>query len=255
MIETVIDGHVHTALCRHAKGEMEEYVLAAIERGLAGIVFLEHLEIGIRYFERTWLTEDDFVFYRQEAKRLKEKYSGSIEVLCGIEVGYNPNEVARIGDFLAAHPWDRIGISYHFFEVDGRHVNLVSRKQSNLDAVREAGVMRVLEGYYAGLDDAVRQLDGHVVCHLDAALRYLEGLDAASRLEYAYRLLETIAARGIALEVNTSGFAIRGEQFPATPIVSRAASLGIPLWPGSDAHRPEDVGRYFDRVAGLAEQV
>jgi len=253
MIETSIDGHVHTSLCQHARGEMEEYVLAAIERGLSGIVFLEHLEIGLRYFERTWLTEADFVLYRREAGRLKEKYRDRIDVLCGIEVGYNPAEAERIRDFLAAGPWDRIGISYHFFEIAGRHVNLVSRKQANLDAVREAGVMRVLEGYYAGLEEAIRLLDGHVVCHLDAALRYLDGIEADVRLAFADRLLETIAARGMALEVNTSGFAIRGEQFPATPVVRRAASLGIPLWPGSDAHRPEDVGRFFDRVARLAE--
>ncbi|MCK5323822.1 MAG: hypothetical protein KAJ45_06725, partial [Desulfobulbaceae bacterium] len=27
--------------------------------------------------------------------------------------------------------------------------------------------------------------------------------------------------------------------------------LGIPLAPGSDAHRPEDVGRCFDRLPNL----
>ena len=51
---------MHTSLCNHAGGTMEEYVLAALERDLAAITFLEHLEAGISYFERTWLTETDF---------------------------------------------------------------------------------------------------------------------------------------------------------------------------------------------------
>ncbi len=68
--------------------------------GLAGIVFLEHLECGIDYFERTWLTDDDFVIFRREADRLKEKYAGRIEVLCGIEVGYNPKD-SRPDSFLS----------------------------------------------------------------------------------------------------------------------------------------------------------
>ncbi len=41
------DNHVHTNLCGHAKGEMEEYVQAAISKRLKCIVFLEHMEEGI----------------------------------------------------------------------------------------------------------------------------------------------------------------------------------------------------------------
>ena len=227
MIDTSIDGHVHTALCQHAKGKMEEYVVAGIERGLSGLVFLEHLECGIGYFERTWLTEEDFVLYRLEADRLREKYAGKIDVLCGIEVGYNPSERGRIEEFLASARWDRIGISYHFLEVRGRHVNMFSRKQSNLDAVREVGAQRVLEGYYEGLTEAVNCLDGHVVCHLDAALRHLEEVNGCACLNLVDMVLDAVAARGMALEVNTSGYAIRGEPFPAQAVVWEATRIEI----------------------------
>jgi len=68
-IDTSIDGHVHTKLCHHARGEMEEYVLAAIGKGLRKLIFLEHLEVGVNYFESTWLTEEDFNYYHDEGKR------------------------------------------------------------------------------------------------------------------------------------------------------------------------------------------
>ena len=78
MIDITVDGHVHTSLCHHARGEMEDYVLAAISRGLKKIVFLEHLEIGINYFESTWLSDADFDYYHSEGKRLQGKYQGTI---------------------------------------------------------------------------------------------------------------------------------------------------------------------------------
>jgi HisJ family histidinol phosphate phosphatase len=57
MLDISEDGHVHTNLCHHALGAMEDYVQAAIDRGLRKIIFLEHLEAGIEYFESTLLTD------------------------------------------------------------------------------------------------------------------------------------------------------------------------------------------------------
>jgi len=64
------DSHIHTRLCNHATGEMEEYVLAALNKGLQTIIFLEHLEEKTVYFERTWLTEADFSYYFEKRVHL-----------------------------------------------------------------------------------------------------------------------------------------------------------------------------------------
>ena len=116
ILDTTVDGHVHTSLCHHAQGQMEEYVLSAIDRGLRKLIFLEHLEVGIEYFECTWLTEEDFAQYHAEGKRLQEKYRSRIEIGLGVEVGYNPRFQEKLLQLLAMHTWDRIGISYHFLE-------------------------------------------------------------------------------------------------------------------------------------------
>jgi len=128
MIDLTIDGHVHTKFCHHAVGEMEDYVAEAIKQGLAGIIFLEHLEIGINYPYPTWLSAEEFAVYRRQGVLLKEKYKEEILVGIGVEVGYNPNECAAIIDFLARYQWDSIGVSYHFMEIAGSHYNLVSRQ-------------------------------------------------------------------------------------------------------------------------------
>ncbi|MCK5340228.1 MAG: histidinol-phosphatase HisJ family protein, partial [Desulfobulbaceae bacterium] len=119
------DGHVHTRLCHHASGEMEDYVLAAIALKLERIIFLEHLEMGINYFESTWLTQDDFSYYFKEGRRLQEKYSGTLEIGLGVEVGFNPDRIRQLQSFLDRYHWDRVGISYHFLDVHGEHLNLL----------------------------------------------------------------------------------------------------------------------------------
>ena len=249
-IDTTVDGHVHTKYCKHATGEMEEYVQVAVAKGLAGIIFLEHLESGISYFESTWLSEADFDRYFKEGLRLREKYAGQLTVGLGVEVGFNPERVGEIKAFLARHTWDRVGLSCHFLETDGGHLNLVSRRKRNWAPLGEMGMDQVVAVYFQRLRQAVEELPGTVVCHLDAVLRHHPDIrfSAENRL-LALAVLDAMAKRNMALEVNTSGFLHRGEPYPDRFFIDEAVQRSIRLVPGSDAHQPRDVGRYFDRLA------
>ena len=255
MLDLTCDGHVHTSLCRHAVGEMDEYVRAAVARGLRQLFFLEHLERGIDYFERTWLTEADFDEYFRCGRELREQYRGTLEIGLGVEVGYNPDCRDELLAALAGRPWDRIGISYHFMSAAGRHYNLVSRRSENIAALGRLGVARVLSDYFATLLEAVEILPGQVVCHLDAAMRHHPEV----RLEPGhYRQIEEIlsvmARRGMALEINASGLARRGQPYPAREIIAEAVRRGINLVAGSDSHRPESVGDFAELARFLYEQ-
>jgi histidinol-phosphatase (PHP family) len=256
MIDTSIDGHVHTKLCHHASGEMEEYVISAINKGLRKLIFLEHLEVGINYFESTWLTEDDFDFYHEEGKRLQNKYQDRIKIGLGIEVGYNPNFLDEIQRRLTLYTWDRIGISYHFLETDSAHLNLVSSKQINIDALDDFGVDRVVTHYYKELLNAVENLPGQVLCHIDAVMRHHPNVIITPEHKALIDdLLDAVARNNMSLEVNTSGYKFKNEPYPSLDILKKAIKKNIPLVAGSDAHRPEDVGRYFDRLASLMEEI
>lgn len=255
MLDLTMDGHVHTSLCRHAVGEMEEYVQVALQRGLKQFFFLEHLERGIDYFERTWLSEEDFDAYFRRGRELQEQYRGQVRVGLGVEVGYNPQRRAELLAALAAREWERVGISYHFMEVDGRHYNLVSRRSENLAALGQLGVAKVISAYFATLLEAVETLPGHCVCHLDAVLRHHPEV----RLESGHytqieEVLAAMARRGLALEINAAGLVRRGQPYPAREIIAEAVRRGIPLTAGSDAHRPEDVGGFSELARFMAAQ-
>ena len=246
-IDTSTDGHVHTRLCHHARGEMEEYVLTAISKGLRRLIFLEHLEVGIEYFESTWLTEADFEFYHEEGKRLQEKYQDKLEIGIGVEVGYNPNSLEETLRRLQKHTWDRVGISYHFMDTESDHINLVSSKQVNIEA---------LDQFYKELLNAVENLPGQVLCHIDAVMRHHPKVVITPQQNALIDdLLDSVARNNMSLEINTSGYKIKDEPYPSMNILRKAIKKNIPLVAGSDAHCPEDVARYFDRLPALIEKL
>ena len=254
MADTTIDRHIHTKLCRHASGEMEEYVLAGIQQGLDGIIFLEHMEEGIQCNERTWLTEEDFDNYFSEGKRLQKKYKGRLSIGLGVECGYNPDCSQTLSSRLDRRDWDEIGISCHFVKPAGynKHLNLFSRQKHNLEEIKKFDPELLLDIYFDTLLEAVTSLPGNKLCHLDGALRFLPGVHLTdNHLEKILLLLRAVQKRQMTLELNSSGITIRGEQFPTRPILEMAASLEIPLVFGSDAHKPEEVGRHFDQLKNL----
>ncbi len=250
-IDLETDTHVHTYLCNHATGAMEEYVEQARVRGLKKIFFLEHLEAGICTGRpRTWLDITAFDHYIQEGRRLQRRYEGRIAIGLGVEAGYNGAAAAALEAGLARYPWDRVGLSCHFYHHEGRSFNLLSRHPESLGQLERIGTDRVVGTYLDNLIEGVERIGCDAVCHLDAVLRHLPGgirLNAAHRRQIE-SLLNSMRAREVALEINTSGFEYRDFPFPDAWIVAAAMERGIPLAAASDAHRPEDVGRHFSRL-------
>ncbi len=253
-VDFLADTHVHTSLCRHATGTMEDYVLAAIAKGLRRLVFLEHLEEGIDVAFRSWLTEKDFDAYFAEGQILQQRYRGRIDIGLGVEVGYNPECVDEIVKRIRRRNWDRIGLSCHFFKIPDyrRHLNVLSKNQHNIDIIKDYGGGKLLSTYFATLIEAVRAIPAEVLCHLDAGLRHQPKLFLE---DHHWQQIETLLAEvkkaGMMLEINTSGYRYRGLPFPLPEIIAMARKSEIPLTLGSDAHSPSEVGRYFDRVQDL----
>ena len=98
------DYHMHTPLCRHAKGEPTEYAARAIEVGLP--------EIGLS--DHSPMREDDFDDWRMRASELTEYASKvdqarldhpSLPVRFGLEVDYLPGQEPWIREMADLHDW------------------------------------------------------------------------------------------------------------------------------------------------------
>ena len=247
--DPLVDSHIHTRLCGHAIGEMEEYVRVAVRNKLKKIIFLEHMEEGIHPFQgKTWLTEDDFDSYFFEGERLRSAYSSDIEIGLGVECGYNPDCAVALERRLGRRCWDQVGISCHFLKIEGlaHHLNMFSRRPENILLAREIGAEKILNRYFTTLTEAVACLPGTMLCHLDGALRFLpEASLTQTHYELIDILLQAVKDNNLAIEINTSGVDIRREQFPNQRILAMALDYDIPMIFGSDAHKPEQVGRHF----------
>lgn len=253
-VDVLADTHVHTSLCLHASGTMEEYVVAAVEKGLKRLVFLEHLEEGINTPFRSWLTDEDFDYYFTEGYRLQKAYGGLIRINLGVEVGYNPACAETIRARLRQRNWERIGLSCHFFTVDGHdmHLNVLSKNKKGIGIIKNYGTGRLLTRYFDTLIEAVKTIPADVLCHLDAGLRHQPDLNLEkSHWAQIEALLEAVKEKKMTLEINTSGYKYRAQPFPAPAIIDMARHRSISFSLGSDAHSPGEVGRYFDQAARL----
>lgn len=228
---------------------MDDYVQAAVSKGLKRIVFLEHMEEGISAPQSSWLSESDFDYYFGEGERLRKKYQDIIEIGLGVECGYNSEYKDTLKKRLNKRKWDQIGISCHFLKIKHHQydLNLLSKKSENITRATELDTDALFSRYLDTLFEAVTELPGSILCHLDAAFRWVPG---HTLREHHYQKIDSLlaktAAKGMALEINTSGINIRKEPFPNSRILDLATQHKMTFCLGSDAHQPDDVGNHFN---------
>jgi histidinol-phosphatase (PHP family) len=126
---------------------------------------------------------------------------------------------------------------------------MLSRRTDHIKKMAELGTEPILDAYFTNLIQGCQNIPCDKICHLDAALRHNAPVLTAHHYSLIEELFMVMLDKDIALEVNTSGYELRHHPYPAFELIKRARQLGIPLIIGSDAHRPEQVGRYFARVA------
>jgi histidinol-phosphatase (PHP family) len=82
----MIDCHVHTKRCNHGKGDLEDFIISAIGRGIKILGFSEHAPLSIDPGMR--LTIRGAQKYTMDIERLKKAYKNELKILCGFEVDY-----------------------------------------------------------------------------------------------------------------------------------------------------------------------
>jgi histidinol-phosphatase (PHP family) len=233
----LFDSHMHTPLCNHAVGSPLEYAHAAIETGLAGICFTEHIPFPDDADSHTRPRNSDIPEYLEIVDSARRLYAQRLEVRVGLEADFVPGLESHIEALTARHDWDYIIGSVHQI---GPYIYGVAPEPSDLIEYWQAYYALVTRAAQSGLFDAIG--------HLDLPKRWVA--PPANHLEYALPALDAIAAAGLALDFNTSGWRISAlnEAHPTSALLREARARGIALVLGSDSHRPKDVGSNFDRA-------
>ena len=252
----LIDCHMHTRLCGHASGSVEEYAAAAVEQRLAGIIVTEHLSLPRELDPNRTLSVpvEMMETYLSEVRNARVAFP-QLEIITGIEADWLPDLADETGATLAELRTRDYGVrvvlgSVHFLgewafddpnrldQWDGRDV----------DEVWEHYVTEWCAAAESGLFDAMAHPD------LPKKFGHRPSGDTAGLNS---RLARSAARAGVIIEVSTAGLRKPvGELYPSRDLLRAFCEAGVPACIGSDAHRPDEVGFAFDeacealRVAG-----
>lgn len=242
----IMDYHIHTKDSPDAMGDMEDYIREARKRGIDEIGFSEHI---IFHYEKNYpYRPSDFMgTYVQRFIEIKEKSEMSIKL--GAEIDFFPNEVSKIREFVQKYPFDYVIGAIHYigsWAIDSR---------SQMQEYLKRDILQVYEKYFKIVIELCKSQLFDILAHPD--LIKIFGLKPNCNLsELLNETAEAVAESNMCIEANTSGL-IRpcAEIYPSNQFLKILHNHRVPITLGSDAHKPEDVGRSFDKIIKLMRKV
>ena len=239
----LIDGHTHTPRCGHARGTGDEYVHAALDAGLAGLAVTCHNPMPGGWGARMRMGDDELPAYVQDVRDLQRRWEGRADVRLGLEADFVPGKEDLVARQINAHNFDVVLGSVHpqIPEYRQRYWN-----GSTLDYQRT---------YFEHLAQSAESGLFDVIAHGDLIKQLMPQSWSLSRiLPDIEAALDRIAATGVAMELNTSGWRKRLQEcMPGPRILYELARRRIPVTLGADAHQPERVGENFDQALALLD--
>lgn len=238
------DSHMHTPLCKHARGEPEAYAAEAERRGLKGIIFTCHNPGPQGWSERVRMSLEQFDEYISMVARARAAFAGRVDVRLGLESDYIPG----IEPFLEKLH----GQADLHFVLGSVHPQLPYYKDAYYDGDTAAFHRR----YFQHLAMAAESGLYDCLSHPDLVKNSFPAQYDVQRLMDDIRSnLDRIAATGVAMELNTSGLHKRVKEMnPGREILAEMEARDIPVVLGSDSHSPSRVAAGFeDALETLAD--
>ncbi|MFH0990487.1 MAG: histidinol-phosphatase HisJ [bacterium] len=245
-----IDYHTHTSLCKHATGDVEDYIKKAIELGFKEIGCSDHTPLPFNFDLRHRMTLEQYeTEYAPSVSVMQEKYGKKIAIRRGLEADFFPGTEDWMRQFIAEHEFDYVIGSVHSLGT------LETEKPLFGGASYDPEELEVLQlEFYDAVRRSVESGMFDIIGHCDIVKKF--GAVNSSNIKDSQRTaLETIKKHELCIELNTSGWRKpEQESYPGGQILSIVKELNIPITIGSDSHRPEDVGSHYHLLGDLIER-
>lgn len=233
---------MHTTLCRHAVGTVDDYIEQARARGLEALGFSCHNPMPEWYDLTARMREEElptYVGWIQAAQARTE----SPRILLGLEADYFPGTEDYLRKQTTRYPFDYVIGSIHPFG------GWMAPYQDREDY---AGLWAA---YYDLMAQSARSGLFDVIAHPDL-VKHWAPIEVEDWLPLARKALEALAEAEVAFEINTSGLRKDVEEFyPRREFVEMAQELGVAVTLGSDAHKPDDVGKDLEKALKLLADI
>jgi histidinol-phosphatase (PHP family) len=183
--------------------------------------------------------------YLERVRELQNRYRGRIEIRLGCEMDIVTDREDEIREIIEGSGFDYVIGSVHY--LDGWPFDQEKYKEvfakGDLRAIYDLFFETVVRAANTGLYDISGHIDNikRMGCRLSGDMT-----------PYYDRAAAALRDMNVAVEVNTSGIDTAAEEaYPSVEFLRILNRYGVPATLGSDAHRPEQVGRHFDRAAEM----
>ncbi|GAB4450913.1 MAG: histidinol-phosphatase [Anaerolineae bacterium] len=239
------ESHMHTPLCKHAKGQPEEYAAVAEKRGLKGIIVTCHNPVVDGWAARYRMDLQQFPDYVAMVGRARQKWAGRVDVRLGMESDYYPGAEAWLAELHQKADFNHILGSVH----------------SPLPEYQKLYYNGSVDGYFRThfehLADAAETGLFDTLAHPDLVkIAEPKAWSLSRLLDDVRRSLDRIAATGVAMELNTSGLnKVLAEWHPSPEFLAEMRQRDIPVVIGADAHEPGRVAANYEEALRLLRKV
>ena len=210
-------------------------------------LIVDETEVG-RY-QRQWLGKNKFRYSLDDYMRfMAELKKQGYPVKTGIEV-CNFRDQERVGKILSRYPFDYIIGSVHFLHGWGYDF-------SDLKHVWDSYRLENLYDWYASAVSALCDSGNYDILGHPFNIRLFKHFPDFDVQPYLERVAAALRKAGMTIDVNT-GTLYRypiAEISPYPAFMETARRYGLPIITSSDAHKPEDCGRYIDKAVEYARQ-
>ena len=242
------DYHLHSSFSGDSQALMEDMIRKGISLGLERMCFTEHMDFDFPVTKATpeGIFEVNTDAYLYDLLTNRSAFRDRIQVLFGIELGLQAQLSERQAAYISSRDFDFVIGSSHLCRGQDPYDPSFWMGRSEEEAYRS---------YFSSIIENLESFtDFDVYGHLDYVVRYGPTQDR----DYTYdkyrdlfdRILDLLLEAGIGLEVNTGGLGYGlKELHPCREVLTRYRQLGGEIVTvGSDAHRPQDLCRSFDRA-------
>lgn len=261
MKKLITDVHTHSQFSSDGVSPLLDMLKTALERGIAFYGVAEHVEYGNNLYENA--PEIDAEEYFHVARHLQEDYAGAMNVLVGVEYGYDfdKNVQGRYVTIAKKYNPDFAVNSVHMKDgVDYFYQKIFYKIGANgKETLRDK--IEVYREYLALVKESLDvPYPYDIVGHLGYPERYAPYQDKAMRYEDLREefdeLLNAIIQKGKILEVNASNHGAEAFAFASEDVLKRYFELGgRQISYASDAHSTASIARNREAVVQKLKEI
>ena len=247
------DYHTHSKYSADGREEPENLCISAINKGLSSLAITDHFECDHDEFESDMLF--DIEKRKSEILTLKEKYSGKLNVIYGVELGQPHSRPDVAKNVLKKGEFDFVIGSLHNLRKlpDFHYFDYTKVRGDFLHVLIKKNIKELMEvASFGGID---------TLAHITYIHRYVKAagndIDLNVYFDDFDKLFGILIKNNIALEINTStlwkGY---GFSMPSEEIIKHYYECGGRLITvGSDAHCADNVGECIDKAYDTLKKI